>query len=380
MKILHTIPYFNKGAGGPTSCVYNLVRGINNACVQTDILTFSPPKDDYIGKEDFIHYLPDDRFTPLWFSKNFKRTLIDHIEDYDVLHINTIWTWPSHLPINIAKRNRKPIVISPHGMLYPQALKVSSWKKTIISNLFLKSDLTKIDCLHATSLEEARFIRQYGVKKPIAVISNCIDIDSFPKRRTQSNQIRRFGYVGRLHPIKNVDVLLEAWKQLEKQTNGCELLIIGDGNPDYVGSLKNFVKSNNLTNIKFTGFQSGDDLKDLVKSLDYQLLISKSENFGMVIPEALACGVPVITTKGAPWEMVKANNCGWWIDADVATIKETILDAMNLPEDKRLEMGLNGQKLVTREFSSKEVASKMIELYSWLLGETNRTPDFVYED
>lgn len=376
MKVLQTIPYFNKASGGPTSCTYQLVKGLIENGLNCDILSFLPKEDDILANDDFIHYLADDRKTPLWFSKNLSNELSININCYDLVHINTIWTWPSHIAVTKAKIAGLPIIISPHGMLYPQALKVSSWKKKIIGNWYVNKDLKTANCIHATSEEEAKYIREYGLTNPIAIIPNCLDISKYPQPRTTPNPIRRFGFTGRLNPIKNLDLLLSAWHMLGTQTNNAELVIIGDGEPSYVRYLKNYTEQRQMTNVTFTGFLSGSTLRDTVRSLDFQILPSKSENFGMVVPEALICGVPVIASKGTPWQSLEERECGWWIESTVDSLAETISNAIALTEDTRLKMGKAGRKLVIEKYSSDAVAQQMKKLYGWILNSGDK-PSFV---
>lgn len=377
MKVLHTIPYFNKASGGPVSCTYQLVAGLVDYGVNCKLLSFRPNENDIIGNDAFIEYLQDDRKTSLWLSKNMERYLKKSIEEYDIIHVNTIWTWPSHIPVKRAKKAHKPLIISPHGMLYPQALRVSSWKKRVIGQCYLRRDLESADCIHATSEAEARHIRSYGVTRPIAVIPNCLDVSAYPAPRITPNKVRRFGFTGRIHPIKNLDLLLAAWKSLGGKTVGCELVIIGDGNPDYVDQLKKFVRENHLDNVSFLGFLSGADLRDVVKSLDFQILPSKSENFGMVVPEALISGVPVIASTGTPWSELSELGCGWWVDPTLETLSTAILNAIQTSENDRLEMGEIGRRLVLDHYSSIAVAEHMSHLYNWLIRGGDK-PNFMY--
>lgn len=379
MKVLHTIPYFNKASGGPVTCTYQLVKGLVNNSIDATILSFQPSPLDMLAEDKFINYLPDDRKTPLWLSSNMSKALELTIRDFDLVHINTIWTWPSHIPVNAARRTEKPLVISPHGMLYPQALNVSGWKKKIIGNLFVRDDLRKADCIHATSEDEMRHIRNYGIEKPIAVIPNCICVEEYPLPRIKKNTIRRIGFTGRLNPIKNIDLIIKAWAKLGHRTDGCELVIIGEGDKEYANSLKQLAKDSDINNITFTGFLSGQELKEAILHLDFQILPSKSENFGMVVAEALLCGVPVIASKGTPWKILEEKNCGWWVDADVDSLTTAINNAISIEESTRLEMGQRGRELIVKQFSSRAIALKMTELYNWLLGRSPK-PDFVYED
>lgn len=378
MKILHTIPYFNRASGGPTSCTYNLVRGLLSQDADVNILTFQPDKGDEISSADFINYLPDDRTTPLWFSRNMSLSLQEHIHGYDIVHANTIWTWPTHLTAITSRNFNKPLLISPHGMLYPQALKVSAWKKRLIGKLFVRKDLNMANCIHATSEQEMIHIRNYGIKRPIAVIPNCLVLDNKRYQCKEKRGILYFGFTGRLNPIKNIDLLIKAWTSLEEKTAGCELVIIGDGEKEFVDYLHTLSSESVLGNIKFLGFLAGDELKNEINNLDYQILPSKSENFGMVVPEALSCNVPVIASTGTPWKILEDERCGMWIEPDIASLQKAILTAKDIPGAEHKEMGRRGRDLVIREYESKAVARKMLTLYEWLLGEAEK-PSFVYE-
>ena len=379
MKILHTISGLNISSGGPTSCTYNLIKGLRDEGIEADTLTLMPrdDSDKIIAGDSFIKALPNDARTPLVYSSNFRRYLSSHI-GYDLYHANGLWTCPTHFTAEIAKKQNKPCVIAPHGMLYPQALQVSAWKKKIVSTVFQRKDLETASCLQATCMAELEHIRAFGLNNPVAVIPNGLVIDDSLEIRKTSNSVRRFAFVGRLNRIKNVDLLLSAWSKLGDKTRNCELLIIGDGDTAYKKELEEFATANKLNNVRFLGFIMGKDLQKLVHSIDFQILPSKSENFGMVVPEALIQGVPVIASKGTPWSDLETFDCGWWVDNDIDTLISTLLIAINLSEQDRLGMGERGRTLVLRHYSIKSVSLRMKQLYEWLVYK-NIKPEYVYE-
>lgn len=379
MKILHTISGLNISSGGPTSCTYNLIKGLRDEGIEADILTLMPrdDSDKIIADDSFIKALPNDARTPLVYSSNFRRYLSSHI-GYNLYHANGLWTCPTHFTAEIAKKQNKPCVIAPHGMLYPQALQVSAWKKKIVSTVFQRKDLETASCLQATCMAELEHIRAFGLNNPVAVIPNGLVIDDSLEIRKTSNSVRRFAFVGRLNRIKNVDLLLSAWSKLGDKTRNCELLIIGDGDTAYKKELEEFATANKLNNVRFLGFIMGKDLQKLVHSIDFQILPSKSENFGMVVPEALIQGIPVIASKGTPWSDLETFDCGWWVDNDIDTLISTLLIAINLSEQDRLGMGERGRTLVLRHYSIKSVSLRMKQLYEWLVYK-NIKPEYVYE-
>jgi glycosyltransferase involved in cell wall biosynthesis len=116
----------------------------------------------------------------------------------------------------------------------------------------------------------------------------------------------------------------------------------------------------------------GTEKEELFKEADLLVLPTMSENFGMVVPEALARGVPVITTKGAPWEILLETRCGWWVELGVEPLAMAIREATALTDEERLRMGRRGRALVQRDYSWGIIAEKMLTTYRWLLGRADR--------
>jgi glycosyltransferase involved in cell wall biosynthesis len=130
--------------------------------------------------------------------------------------------------------------------------------------------------------------------------------------------------------------------------------------------------------IEIVGSVDDEEKWALYRSADLFVLPTLSENFGIVIAEALAAGVPVITTKAAPWQELETHRCGWWIDTGTAPLIEALRHAMSLSEDERRAMGARGRALVETNYSWDQIAGRMIAVYEWLLGRRSR-PDCVYD-
>lgn len=378
MKILHTIHCLNKSWGGPSVCTYQLVKALNQTGTGTDLLSLSSnAEDDCIGTDPFIKYVEYDARTPLGVSRNFKQFLVENISRYDIVHVNTIWLWTTHDAVHVAKKHGMPVVLSLHGMLYPQALQVSRWKKQLALPLFQRNDLRCADVLHATSMAELKSIRDFGLSQPVVVLPNGIEIDAMPPVRQQVNKVRHFGFIGRINRIKNIDTLLGAWAALGDKTSMCKLSIIGSDDEVYENELRQFVNDKHLGNVVFAGFLSGERLTRAIRELDYLVLPSKSENFGMVVIEALANGIPVIASTGTPWEELNLHRCGWWVDCTTGTLAKTLAKAIDLQEADRIEMGRNGQQLVERNYTIREIALKFRLLYEWIAGNEPK-PSFIF--
>jgi glycosyltransferase involved in cell wall biosynthesis len=373
MKILHTISGMSVLSGGTSSCTYELVKGLHAQNISVDILTFSSGANDVlIGNEPFIKTVPHSKH---FISQLYKQALLN--SDYQLFHANGIWEYTELITAKIARKKEIPYIISPHGMLYPQALAVSKLKKQIFLKLFLMNDLNKAACIHATCTQEMQHLRTLGVKSPIAVIPNPINIAQNSARSPTFKSQLRIGYLGRVHPRKNIERLLYVWDKLNLDKINAELVIIGDGDKAYMNFLKTEQIRLNLKKVMFTGFLTGEEKENTLNSLSYLVVPSNFENFGMIIPEALIKGIPVIASKGAPWEELNTHHCGWWIDNDVDTLAATLSEAIRLPEEERIAMGKRGQELVKNNYSVEVVAGKVIRLYDWILTGGEK-PEFVF--
>lgn len=369
MKILESITDLNLSSGGAVTSTLNRYGLLRDRGINIEMVTLLPYSNDdaYLGNGyDGINALHFDGVSQFVYSKNLKRFLEQH-KDYDIYHANGIWTYPTFKTIRTALKQDKPCVVTIHGMLNSNALKMTSFKKQLFLKLFQKRDLNSIACIHATSEYEAECIRALGIKTPISVIPNGV-VD-YGLRHTYSNDdIIRFGFVGRTDPIKNIDVLLDAWLSLGKKTQNCQLTIIGGGNdPEYLKNLHNFVEKHNITNIEFTGLLSKEKTLREMAKLDYLILPSRSENFGMVIPEALSMGIPCIATKGAPWEELNTHNCGWWIDGNKESISDATECAIATNSDDYKLMANNAINLVKERYSIEKTVDELIKLYKSLI-------------
>ena len=365
MKILESITDLNLSSGGAVTSTLNSYGLLRERGIDIEMVTLLPYSDDdvYLGNAyDSISALPFDGVSQFVYSKNLKRFL-EQQSGYDIYHANGIWTYPTFKTIRTARKQDKPCIVTIHGMLNSNALRMTSFKKQLFLKLFQKRDLENIACIHTTSEYEAECIRELGIKTPVAVIPN--GIVNYGLRHSYSNDgIIRFGFVGRTDPVKNIDVLLEVWHKLGNKTKCCTLTIIGGGNdPEYSKKLHTFVCEHNMTNVMFTGLLPKDKALQEMAKLDYLILPSRSENFGMVIPEALSMGIPSIATKGTPWEELNSHYCGWWIDGSKDSIADAIISLIATSSEEYKLMANNAINLVKEKYSIDKTVDELINLY-----------------
>ncbi len=385
MKVLQTIAGFGALYGGIATCTYDLISAMHGIGFPLDLLTLEVrnPADKLMGKgESWIMALPNDAVTPYEYSRGIARYLKGH--NYDLYHTNGLWMYCNHITCATARHRRKPYVITPHGMLYPDALHRSYWKKWPLIQLCFRKDISRADCLHVTCKAEMEHVRDFGYKGAIAIIPNPANLPDYLDEVAVMKpsflgcgRARKLGFLGRLHPRKKVENLLSGVAMLPRPQD-CELVIMGKGDDAYEQFLRNEVARLGLKNVKFSGFVSGRKKYEQLAQLSCLFVPSDFENFGMIVTEALSVGTPVMASLGTPWEELNTVGCGWWIDRSPENIAAVMQQVLEMPTEHLLAMGKKGRELVRRKYTAPQVARQMQQLYEWLLNG-NCKPDFIYE-
>lgn len=288
-----------------------------------------------------------------------------------VFHTHGLWLMPNVYPA-WAARNGARTVVSPRGMLGPQALRFSRLRKLAFWHLLQKRALDKADCLHATSEQEYREIRRMGLRNPVAIIPNGIDIPA-PDPGSAGSE-RTVLSLGRIHPKKGLDTLVKAWAGLERKFPDWRLRFVGPDELGYTARLKALAAEHHLSRVSFEPPLYGEAKFAALAGADLFVLPTLNENFGLVVAESLAAGTPVITTKGAPWSGLSQRQCGWWIDAGVETLAAALADAMVVPRDALKSMGAKGRAWMEHDFSWQKIAGEMLAVYRWLADQGEMPP------
>lgn len=283
----------------------------------------------------------------------------------DILHGHGLWLAPNLYPSSAARGGRAWVVISPRGMLSAEALAFSPLRKRVFWRLFQARALAEAACLHATSEAELGDIRTAGLPNPVAVIPNGVELPPPAGDRDREGP-RTILSLGRVHPKKNLDVLLRAWAGVEAEYPDWRLRIVGPAELGHDQELKALSASLNLRRVAIEGPAFGPDRLAAYRDADLFVLPTRSENFAMTVAEALAAGVPVISTKGAPWAGLEAEGCGWWIDHGPDPLAAALRIALALPTDSLRAMGDRGRAWMARDFSWDRVAGDMLAVYAWL--------------
>jgi len=303
-----------------------------------------------------------------------------------VISQHGLWLHYGRVAKNLGKHNSAPVIIHPHGMLEPWALRRSSWKKQMTGRLWEFENLRAAACLRVTSTDELQSVRSFGLKNPVALIPHGIDVlddASLPSRVEAETLLpgwkgkRVLLFLSRVHPKKGLKALLQAWSALKAERGDWLLAIAGPDQGGHTDELKQLAVELNLSpSVIFMGALFGEQKLAAYALAELSVLPSFSENFGVAVAEALAAGVPVLTTRGTPWKELRERGCGWCVEATAEELTASLREALSLSPEELAKMGASGRLWMRRDFSWQRVAAQMIEVCEWTLDgrSTARTP------
>jgi glycosyltransferase involved in cell wall biosynthesis len=308
--------------------------------------------------------------------RGFRELLAALARGADLVHIHGMWLYPSILGCPVLRRLRVPYVISPHGTLMAEALRRSRLKKLIALTLFERRNLDSAAAIVVTSEPELEDLRSLGVQAPTVVVPLAIAPDApgfFSSGRSLDEYIARAARtilcVSRFHPRKRLVELVRIFAGLAPSHPKWRLRIVG---PDFErGYRDKVIAARNASGaderITIEPALHGDALWRAYLDSDLFVLPSRFENFGLVVGEALASGMPVITTRGAPWPQLATDRCGWWTDTTLASLRSAIAEAIETSPTDLFAMGQRGAMVVSEKFSLDALGRQLSNLYASIL-------------
>lgn len=363
MQLVHVVPHISAEASGPSYSVPRLCRSLAELGNGVTLSCLAASRE-IAGVDIQVH--------PTWpvaksfaISPSHALALRGLARSVDIVHNHSLWSMVNVAAGWVVPGKRAKLVTSPRGTLSEWALANSKYKKLMVWPI-QRQVLERAELLHATSAKEYEEIRNLGIKAPVLIVPNGYDLPAIDDRR-RSPDLRDLLFLSRIHPVKGIELLLDAWARLGHRHQDWQLKIAGPGDSEYIAALKNRAHRLGLKRVSFAGPVYGAEKYAVFRNSDLFVLPTHSENFGMAVAEALSCECPAIVSQGAPWAGLERERCGWWIPNNVNSLSETLANAMSLSREELHQMGTRGRAWIERDFSWSKIALDVQAGYQWLL-------------
>jgi glycosyltransferase involved in cell wall biosynthesis len=283
-----------------------------------------------------------------------------------ILHDNGLWGYTNYMAARFAARQRIPLIISPHGMLEPWALQAKRIRKRVALAVFQRNVLASAAMLMVTAPSELESVRRAGLRQPVAIVPLGVSMPATPARHATSSRMRKILFLSRIHPKKGLLALVEAWHRVHP--SGWQVVIAGPDEGGHLAQVRELTKRLGVAQqFEFHDEVEGDAKRDLYQSADAFALPTFSENFGVAVAEAMSYGLPVLTTRGAPWSILESIDAGWWVEPGVDGLAQGLRKLLATTAAQRAVMGRAGRAYVAENLGWPLAGKMTYEAYAWVL-------------
>lgn len=317
--------------------------------------------------------------------------------DVALVHVHNLWSRYGHRAAVWCRRRGVPYVVSPHGSMTAWALRFRWWKKLPALVAYQWWDLHCAAAFHVTAEREIPPLRRFQLSQPVAVAPLGVAVDPsvvLPVEQRTHDVV----FVGRIHPVKNLDGLLRAWQLLKHAGRATRLVIAGSNDVGHQEELVALARSLGLSvadfshdlefgkkqihgggevpvetfrrrlsecqsDVVFTGPVYAAAKDWMYAHARVSVLPSHTENFGGVVVEALAQGTPVIASRGTPWKVLSDASVGWWVEPTPRALADGLCAALQLTLEERRDFAARARAFVFRDYSWNGASGKLSGLY-----------------
>lgn len=389
-RIVHVVPSVGLATGGLATAVVGLARaqthaGCRSSIFATEIATPFQGRalrrgltsvDLPAGADEVdIRVFPIASPARLGYSPELRTALREQSAESDLIHIHSLFLYPQWSAWRTARKARKPYIVSPHGALDPYLRQRGKIRKAITESTWQRRMLNEAAAIHATSEAERSWLLELGYRAPLVVIPNGLDLSAFrlePERRAalrnRPSQPVGPGPVivthGRLAPKKGLDILVEAFAGLASDLPSMRLLVVGPDDEGIGKELRQLAQTHGCgERVTFSGPLNGADLTAALALGDIWALPSHGENFGMAVIEALAMGLPVVTTAAVNVAPDAAEHGALSISPPTVAGFEGTLRTLLSSQAKRQQLADRGSEYALR-YDWQYVGRAYLDLYA----------------
>ena len=388
LKILHIIANLAPRYGGPAKACFEMARAVASLGHKVSIYTTNQdgpaeldmPLDKPVFRDGVeIRYFPVQHPRFWGFSLPMALALRRAIQKVDIVHIHSLYLFHDLVAGHYCRRYNVPYLICPHGSLDPFIYKRHRLRKTFMELLFERKNIKDAAAIHFIAEEEKKLASPYicqtrGIVVPLGLDLSEYEIlperGTFRSRYPETDGKKIVLFFGRLNFKKGLDILVRAFARVVRVRDDVHLVLAGPDNEGYGSKVQTWLKEQGvLDRATFTGMLLGKDKLAVLRDADMFVLPSYSENFGISVVEAMACGVPVvISDKVNIWREVAESGAGKVAPCDADRFADIMLELLDNPEAAR-QMSEKGKALVKEQYQWSSVATAMVDVYRSIVSE-----------
>lgn len=380
MRILHVIADLAQERGGPAEACVHMARGLAERGHEVRVLATDRGMNE--GRpawwsNSLEGARLDIRLHPLQFPRFFAtsfplaRALVDAVRTSDIVHLHSLYLFHDMVTSRYCRRFGVPYIVRPHGTLDPFIWRRHRGRKQIVELLFQNRVLRQAAAIHYTTEEEMRLAQPHAKNAKGFVVPIGLDFeaygprppDAFRARWGEVGKRRILLFLGRLHPKKGLDILAEAFGALTRLRDDIHLVVAGPDDGARATTEAALIRLGVRDRATFTGMLRGNDKLDAFHAAEVFVLPSRSENFGIAVVEAMACGVPVVVSDQVNiWREVVSAGAGAVASCEPAALSDAIKAMLDNPA-QREEMGRRGAQIARARYDHRRVAAELEAAY-----------------
>jgi len=387
LRVVHVCAYFAPAFvyGGPPRSIFGLCRAQRDAGLDVRVVTTtangdSELSDSVILRAEYegipVRYCARAWPRSIFHAPSLGAAVSAALRDADVLHIHGLWNAAVWSAAAAARQEHKPYVLSPRGMLAPAALAHDTWRKKLVYPLADRRVIRDAARLHATSRSEFEELNRLPEAGRAVYVPNGVELPSGGENDSRAAR-ERFRlpptsplilFLGRIHPIKRLDLVAAAFERVRAQHRDAHLVIAGpdeEGHRATVAPLFTPFGSS----VTWTGRVDETAKRQLLDAAAVIVVCSNSESFGMTVAEGMAAGKPVVVTRTCPWAEVASHEAGFWVEQTADAIADGLKAVLSNPAAAQA-MGRRGRALISAQYSWPGAASALIKTYEDIVPTT----------
>jgi len=388
MRVLHVTPTYVPAwrYGGPIRSVHGLCRALVHLGVEVHVFTTSVdgPKDldvvagapvDVDGVK--VWYFKSSWLRRLYYTPALREMLRERAGGFDLIHLNSVFLWPTWAAARVAQSRGVPYVLSPRGMLVHELI---ARKSTMLKNAWIalieRRNLERAAAVHVTSPTEGEALRRFGFElRSVVIVPNGVDLeedagtDGLPRhlRAVLEDERPVVLFLGRINWKKGLDRLIRAIPRVA----GVRLLLVGNDEEGYTRQLASLAADCGVQDrVVFGGPVYGAARAELYSRAAIFALPSQSENFGITVLEAMSEGCAVVVTAEVGAAAIVADaGAGLVVDGSPEALSQAIGSLLS-DRERRIEMGLRGRQAARAKYGWERIAGLMLEHYRAIIRAT----------